>query len=272
MLWSNNSPRLQPYTHIAWRGLVGLLMGLWLTAPVQGHDPTLHETQILGALGFDQRLNAAVPSTLRFVNERGQPVTVGQLWGERPVILTMGHFTCPALCSMVRQELAMGLRDVRFDAGDEFTVIAVSIDPTETPADAARAKAQQLASYGRPETSAGWHFLTSDHATIDQLADAIGFRYAYDARQGQYAHPSGVVILTPDGKVARYLLGLDYAPRDLRLGLVEAVANRIGSVVDQVLRIMSILVSQRCIACHRQNSLFSLRLIGGFEKPTSVQK
>jgi protein SCO1/2 len=214
--------------------LCTLLIALF-PQPVAAHDPRLHPAQVLAALGFDQRLGEQVPLDLTFRDERGRSVRLGDYFGEQPVLLTLGYFACPQLCPLVREGLFTGLQGVQMDAGAEFTVVAVSIDPAESVAVAARAKVQQIAFYDRPGAEQGIHFLTGDHATIDQLAAAIGFRYAYDSRQQQYAHPSGVVALTPDGKVARYLFGIEYRPRDLRLALVEAGQNHIGSVLDQVL-------------------------------------
>jgi protein SCO1 len=203
--------------------------------PLQAHDPSLHPAQVLAALGFEQQLGAQAPLELHFRNEQGRAVRLGDYFGEQPVILTLGYFTCPQLCPLVREELFAGLQEMRLTAGDEFTVVAVSIDPTEGPQQANRAKLQQLAHYDRPGAEAGIHFLTGDHDTIDKLAEAVGFHYAYDSRQGQYAHPSGVVILTPAGEIARYLFGLDYPARDLRLALVEAAAGQIGTVIDRVM-------------------------------------
>jgi protein SCO1/2 len=189
----------------------------------------------LGALGFDQRLNAQVPLDLHFVDERGQSVALRRFFGEQPVILTLGYFQCPNLCPLTRRALLASLQQIRLAAGKDFAVLAVSIDPTETPAQAGAAKQEYVARYDRPTGDAGWHFLTGDHATIDSLADAVGFRYAFDTRQGQFAHASGVILLTSEGKVARYLFGLEFPPRDLRLALVESAGKRIGSLVDQVL-------------------------------------
>jgi protein SCO1/2 len=190
---------------------------------------------VLDLIGFDQRLDEQVPLELRFQDETGADVRLGDLFDQEPVILALGYFQCPNLCSLVRVGLVDALRQIRFDAGEQFQVVLVSIDPTETPALAAQVKGETLDTYARPDSAAGWHFLTGDHETIDALAAAVGFRYAYDPVQVQYAHASGLVLLTPQGKVARYLFGLEYAPRDLRLGLVEAAQNRIGSAVDQIL-------------------------------------
>ena len=215
--------------------VLSALLATWLPKGVQAHDPTLNPMQVLGALGFDQRLNAEVPRDLVFKDENGQRVTLGSFFATKPVILSLGYFECPNLCPLVRHGLLAGLQGVSFTAGQDFTVLAVSIDPTETPAVATKVKQEYVQAYDRPSGAAGWRFLTTDHATIDRLSQAVGFRYAYDTRQRQFAHASGVVILTPEGRVARYLFGIEFPPRELRLALVEAAGDRIGSVVDQVL-------------------------------------
>jgi protein SCO1/2 len=219
-----------------------MLLMLWMAtgalltwAPAHAHDPSLHPAQVLDALGFDQRLDANVPLDLVFQDESGRSAPLQTFFADRPVILSLGYFACPNLCPLARRGLLEALQQVKLDAGKEFTVLAVTIDPAETPALAAKVKQEYVQAYDRPTGDEGWRFLTGDHTTIDQLTAAVGFRYAYDTRQQQFAHPSGVVILTADGKVARYLLGIEYPPRDLRLALVEAANHRIGTVVDQLL-------------------------------------
>jgi protein SCO1 len=220
----------------SWVVLLVLALGI-LMAPraVRAHDPNLHPLQVLDAIGFDQRLDAPVPLDLTFLDERGQPVQLRHYFDGKPVILSMGYYDCPNLCPLTRRGLLASLQQLSFTAGEEFRVLAISIDPEETPELAARTHAETVQAYSRPGGEAGWHFLTGDHDAIDELSDAVGFRYAYDTRQEAYAHASGVIILTPEGTVSRYLFGLEYAPRDLRLALVEATANRIGTVIDQVL-------------------------------------
>jgi protein SCO1/2 len=215
--------------------LIALAVLMLAPAPGYGHDPALHPNQVLGVLGFDQRLGANAPLDLVFGDENGRQVALADFFGQRPVILLMGYFSCPNLCPLTRHGLAEGLAGLTFEAGEDFEVVAVSIDPQETTQAAAQAKSEQLAAYGRSWTAAGWHFLTGDHASIDRLAEAVGFRYAYDTRQGQFAHASGIVVLTPEAVVARYLFGLEYKGRDLRLALVEAADNHIGTALDQVL-------------------------------------
>lgn len=201
----------------------------------QAHDPALHPTKILEAIGFDQRLDAQVPLDVTFRDEDGRAVRLGDYFTGKPVLLSLGYWECPNLCSLSRTGLLDSLAKLDFTVGQDFDVVMVSIDPAETPTLASTIKLQHVVTYNRADSAAGWHFLSGDHEAIDQLAAAVGFRYAYDAKQDEYAHVSGLVVLTPAGKVARYLYGIDYNPRDLRLSLVEATSNRIGKLADQVL-------------------------------------
>jgi protein SCO1 len=186
-------------------------------------------------LGFDQRVGQKVPAGLAFRDETGRAVRIGDYFGKRPVVLSLVYLRCPMLCPLTLNGLTRSLKGMSFDAGREFEVVVVSFDPRETPAMAAVAKRQAMAGYGRPETAAGWHFLTGGEAAIRQLTAAVGFRYFYDPRVQQYAHAAGIVVLTPQGAASRYLYGIEFPPRNVRLGLVEAANNRIGSPVDQVL-------------------------------------
>jgi protein SCO1/2 len=190
---------------------------------------------ILRQVGFDQYLDSQVPLDLVFRDEAGRPVRLAEFLGSRPVILTLNYYNCPMLCTVELNALLRSLQVVPFDVGREFAVVTVSIDPAETPALAAAKKAGYLRRYGRASGPAGWHFLTGEEPSIRKLAGAVGFRYAFDPKSGQFAHPAGFVVLTPQGRVARYFYGLDYPPRDLRLALVEASASKIGSAVDQIL-------------------------------------
>jgi protein SCO1/2 len=212
--------------------LLMLLGGLlWWPAPTfaqQGQQNPLDD------MGFDQRLDQQVPLELSFVDDQGAQVRLGDYFAEgRPVILTLGYYECPTLCSVVRSGLVESLSKVSLDAGRDFAVISVSIDPTETPMVAQSSKTFTTQRYGRPGTEQGWHFLTGEEASIKSLADAVGFRYYYDESISQYGHPSGIVMITPEGRISRYFYGIDYAPNDLRLGLVETSANKIGTLIDQ---------------------------------------
>jgi protein SCO1/2 len=210
---------------------LGPAFGGAIAARAQGSTPD----DLLNQVGFDQRLQAQVPLDLPFRDETGKDVRLGDYLGARPVILTLNYFECPNLCTLVLTGLADGLRSMTLAMGREFDVVSVSIDPREQPELAAAKKATYLERYGQPGGEAGWHFLTGQQASITRLTQAVGFRYAYDAQQNQFAHPAGIVILTPQGKVARYFYGIEFAPRDLRLGLVEASAGQIGTPIDQVL-------------------------------------
>lgn len=225
------------WQRISWGWLLAtcLLALLWPAGRAWAHDPALHPSQILGAIGFDQRLDAQVPLDLAFRDETGRTVMLGDYIRDKPVLLILGYWECPNLCPLSRTGLLNGLNELQFTVGQEFAVVMVSIAPTETPDLAAKVKAQEVAGYNRVGSVNGWHFLTGEHPEIDRLAEAIGFRYAFDKRQNEYAHVSGLVVLTPTGKVARYLYGIEYNPRDLRLSLIEATTNRIGAWADQVL-------------------------------------
>jgi protein SCO1/2 len=190
---------------------------------------------ILREVGIDQKLNAQVPVDQDFRDEAGQSIRLGDCFGGKPVILVLAYYRCPMLCTQVLNGLLEGLRGVPFDAGKQFNVVAVSFDPREMPALAAAKKATYVEQYGRHNAAAGWHFLTGDQAGIDRLTEAAGFHYRYDPQQDQFAHASGIMILTPQGRIARYFYGIDFPSRDLRLGLVEASENKIGAPVDQLL-------------------------------------
>lgn len=184
---------------------------------------------------FDQKLDEQVPLELEFQDESGKKVRLGDLFAGKPVILNLAYFRCPMLCDQVLNGMVRVMLDLPLDIGKDFEVITVSFDPRETPEMAVAKKETYLQRYGRPGAEAGWHFLTGSAPAIERLCEAVGFRYSYDPVNDQFAHAAGIVVLTPAGKVSRYFYDIRYSPRDLRLGLVEASANRIGSAVDQVL-------------------------------------
>jgi protein SCO1 len=190
---------------------------------------------LLGKIGIDQKIGQQLPLDLTFRDEDGRDVKLGQFFGPRPVVLALAYYDCPMLCTQVLNGMTGALKTLSFDAGKDFEVVVVSIDPKDNFRLAADKKASYLEHYGRPQTAGGWHFLTGTEANITPLAQAIGFRYAYDANIKQYAHGAAIYVATPKGVVARYLLGIDFAPRDLRLALVEASNNQLGSVTDKVL-------------------------------------
>jgi protein SCO1 len=191
---------------------------------------------ILDQVGLDQRLDQQVPLDLAFNDESGQAVQLRQYFGSKPVILMLVYYQCPMLCTQVLNGFTGAMIGIRkFDIGREFNVVTVSIDPRDKAEDAAAAKKRYLQRYRRAGAAQGWHFLTGKKDQIDALAQAVGFRYAWDPEIQQYAHASGIMLLTPAGKIAQYYYGIEYAPRDIQLGLVEASKGKIGSVVDQVL-------------------------------------
>ena len=211
---------------------------LWaIVAGVSSVPARAHTTlpAIFKDVGFDQRLNEQVPLDLAFRDEGGRPVRLGDYFGGKPVILSLVYYNCTTLCPMILDGLVRSLNPVSFDIGKQFSVLTVSFDPRETPAQAAAKKAEYVRRYRRPGAADGWHFLTGEEAAIRQLTQAVGFRYVYDAKTEQFAHAAGILMLTPQGKVARYFYGFDFSPRDLRLGLIEAAAYTIGTPIDQVL-------------------------------------
>ena len=199
-----------------------------------GPDPTTLPQQLRG-VGVDQHLNRQLSLDLNFRDEVGRVVPLKTFFGKRPVVLSLVYYDCPMLCTMVLNGLVRALRTLKFDPGREFELVTVSFDPTETPVLAAAKKDVYLRNYGRAGAANGWHFLTGEESAIRQLTSEVGFRYTYDEKTRQFAHASALIVLTPDGHIARYFYGIEYSGRDLRLGLVEAAAGKIGTAVDQVL-------------------------------------
>ena len=189
----------------------------------------------LRGVGIDQRLNAQVPLDLKFRDETGQAVTLGSYFGKKPVILSLVYYSCPMLCTMTENGLLNSLRDVKFNIGDEFEVVTVSFDPSEKPEMAMGKKSVYAGLYGRPGARRGWHFLVGDETSIRSLTQAVGFHYNYDPQTRQFAHATGIMILTPQGRISRYFYGIQYPGRDVRLALIEASNEKIGSPVDAVL-------------------------------------
>lgn len=186
-------------------------------------------------VGIEQRLNEQVPLDLAFRDETGKPVRLGDYFGQKPVILNLVYYQCPMLCSEVMSGLESALRVMRFDVGKEFNVVTVSFDPKETPAMAAAKKAEYMKRYKRAGAEQGWHFLTGPEQSISALTQAVGFQYQYDPKTNQFAHATAIMLLTPQGKIAQYYYGVEFAPKDLRLGIIQASQNKIGTVVDEVL-------------------------------------
>lgn len=218
--------------------LAGCLLVAGLASPSWGQDRVVDPGDMPGPLkkvGVEQNLGNQLPEDLLFVDSRGREVVLGQLLGERPILLTFVYYECPMLCSLIMNGLTRALGVMTFEVGEAFDVVAVSIDPGETPAMAAEAKVEALARYERPATADGWHFLTGSQASIETLAQTAGFAYEYIPETGEYAHASAVLVVTPNGRIAQYFLGVEFSPKDLRLALVEASENRLGNVIDQVL-------------------------------------
>ena len=203
-------------------------------APVSDKPPA-----ILNKVGIAQRLNEQLPLSLVFTDDAGRPVQLASYFGKKPAILALVYYQCPMLCSEELNGLTSALQMVSLLPGKDFNVIVVSIDPTEGTELAASKKRLYLKRYGHPETAAGWHFMTGTQENIDAITKAVGFGYVKipgpDGRLTQFAHASAIQIVTPEGKLAQYYMGVEYSPKDLRLGLVEASANRIGSPVDNIL-------------------------------------
>ena len=233
LLVNRPHPSPLPKGEGTWRSLIAvvLLVACFVsTAAAQVPPPS-----VVKKVGFDQRLNEQVPLDLMFLDESGKAVRLSQYFGEKPVILVLAYYRCPMLCTLVLNGLTQALKSMPFTLGKEFNVVTVSFDPEETPELAARKKATYMASYGRPDAADGWHFLTGKQDAIQKLTKAVGFRYEYDEKEHMYNHASGIMVLTPRGKISRYYFGIKFPVRDLRLGLVEASADKIGSPTDQLL-------------------------------------
>jgi protein SCO1/2 len=186
-------------------------------------------------IGFDQNLNDRVPLDATFTDETGRTVPLGRYFGRRPVVMLFAYYQCPMLCTQVINGLASALNVLTLQPGTDFEIVTVSFDPRDTPSTASAKKAHYIERYNRQGAADSWHFLTGTQASIDRLTKAAGFRYVWDAFTNQFAHPSGVIVLTPDGRLARYLFGIEYGPRDLRLAIVEASSGRVGNAADAVL-------------------------------------
>jgi protein SCO1/2 len=187
------------------------------------------------AIRFDQKLGAQVPLDAEFRDEEGRVVRLGELWKDGPVVLNLVYYECPMLCNMVLDGLVRSLRAVNLKPGEDYTVVTISFDPRETAALAKSSRRTALARIGRDTPEHSWRFLTGEKPSIDRVCEAVGFTYQFDPDTGQYAHAAGIVVLTPKGVVSRYLLGIEFPPRDVQLSLVEASGNRVGSLTDQVL-------------------------------------
>lgn len=231
-----------------YRRTVSLAGGLLLTAhclllttlgqygrPPESSMPQGGTPEVLKEITIEQRLGAQVPLDAVFRDETGRAVKLGEYFGKKPVVLSLVYYECPMLCNQVLNGLVGTMEALKFTAGKEYDVVTVSFDPRETPELAARKKETYLKRYGRDGAAGGWHFLTGDKAEIDKLTEAVGFGYAWDTKSNQFAHASAIMVATPEGKLSHYFYGIEYAPKDVRLGLVEASAGKIGSPVDKLI-------------------------------------
>jgi len=186
-------------------------------------------------VGIDQHLDAQVPPDLVFTDDTGRPVHLADYFGKKPLILNLVYYRCTMLCGEALAGLSSAMKLVKFDVGNQFDVVTVSFNPQETTAEAAAKKKEMLERYGRPNAASGWHFLTGTPDSINALTKAVGFQYQYDATRNQYAHATAIMVLTPQGRISRYFYGVDFPPKDLRMGLVEASHEKIGNPIDQIL-------------------------------------
>jgi len=216
--------------------VLALATGSWaqmnngvMSPPANTRPPRLEN------VGIEQHLDAQVPPDLTFRDETGKTVKLADYFGRKPLILNLVYYNCTMLCGEALAGLASAMRLVKFDVGNEFDVVTVSFDPRETPEMAAAKKKDYVGRYGRPNAAAGWHFLTGQPESINALTKAVGFQYQYDAKTNQYAHATAIMVLTPQGRISRYFYGVDFPPKDLRMGLVEASQGKIGNAVDAVL-------------------------------------
>lgn len=211
------------------------LMCLFLASP--GVFATAQESlqDIIQKTTVEQKLNAPLPLNVMFRDEEGKTITLGSYFEDKPVVLALVYYRCPMLCNRILYGLLTALKAVKFDAGRDFQVVVISIDPRETPELAAAKKSAHVRAYGREGAESGWHFLVGDQESIRQVAKATGFHYVYLPEKDQYSHPAVIMIATPKGVLSHYFFGLEYSPRDIQLGLVEASQGRIGTLMDAVI-------------------------------------
>ena len=219
-------------------GVRGGVLGLGLCAIAAAQQfglPASSLPTMVQGVGIDQNLNAQIPLELQFKDETGQAVRLGQYFRQKPVVLALVYYECPGLCDLILNGLTHTMQQISLNVGSDYEVVAVSFNPKDTWQLATAKKANYIEKYDRPGAKEGWHFLTGSEAAIKSLTETVGFHYNYDPISKQFAHASAILVLTPEGKIARYFYGIEYKPRDFRLGLVEASANKIGTPADQVL-------------------------------------
>ena len=209
------------------------------SASAQLMDPTQNiavRPELLKDVSIDQRLNQQVPLNLKFHDEHGQTVSLGQFFTPgKPVVLSMVYFTCPMLCNQVEQALVGTLKMISFNPGTDYEVVFISFDPNDTPDLALQKRHEAMSRFARPATEPGWHFLTGSRESIDTVTKAANFRFTYDPKTKLFGHASGILVLTPDGHISRYFFGVEYPPSNVRLGLVDASSGKIGTPVDHIL-------------------------------------
>ncbi len=207
-----------------------------ITAPAVASAQVNVTPRELERIGVDEHLGARVPLDARFLDHEGHPVELGRYFhGQRPVVLNLVYHRCTMLCGMVLNAVIRALKTTPWTVGDQYEVVTLSIDPRDTPQIAAGKRQRVLAAYGRPQAASGWHFLVGPEAESRRVADAVGFRYRFDRTSDQYAHAAVTMLLTPDGRVARYLYGIDYPPTDVRVGLLEASEGRQVTTVERLI-------------------------------------
>jgi protein SCO1 len=266
---SGETPLVQPAGR---RRSTAIAIAIALAASAQASaDTSTTPPQLPGKVAIAQKLNSRIPLDLMFRDETGEIVRLNQFFNHgKPVLLEFVYFRCPMLCPMVLEGTTEALTHLKFDIGKEFDVITVSIDPREKASTAAEAKDKYIKHYGRLDSAPGWHFLTAHETAIKQLADSVGFQYAYDPHTDQFAHGAALMVLTPDGRVARYFYGFEFKPRDLRLAIVEASEGKVGTMTDQFLLMcfhydpVTGKYSRNAMMFARAGGLTTVLLLGGF--------
>ena len=222
-------------SHVTKKILATLLLFTSVRSDAQAQEIKGPEDVMLRKVAFEQNLDAQLPLDTPLRDEAGNAVKFGDYFGKKPVVLLFGYYECPMLCSLELNGLVRNLRAVTMSVGNEFDVVMVSIDPTETAKLAAAKKAGYVRKYDRPGAENGWHFLTGDGPAVKRLSGVAGFKYEYDPKSRQYAHPAGLMVVTPQGRISRYIYGVDFPASNLRWSLIEASAGKIGSPVDKIL-------------------------------------
>lgn len=224
---------------------LGMAIGLALPARGSQTDQTapysnqadrhvVSEEAIAGQAGLEQLIGSQVPLAAAFYDERGETVKLGRYFNGKPVILALVYYGCPNLCTLVLNGILQTAQELKFDVGNEYQIVVVSFDERERPPLAVKKKSVYLHQYWRPNAADGWHFLTGDRASIEALAKSVGFHFSWDKATQQFAHPSTMMVLTPEGRVSRYFPGIEYPPREVRLALIDASGNQLGSLSERI--------------------------------------